>query len=55
MKRFENKACIGIGRGFNFPLHVHILRDAEEIVFFRQYSKWEFEFPWFTVIIIDNF
>lgn len=55
MVRFECKPCVGVGRGFNFPIKVNILKDQEDIQFLRRYALREIEFPWFSVIIVDNF
>lgn len=55
MKRFEDKPCVIFSRGTNFPIKANILRNHEEINFFRDYSIWEFELPWFTIIVVDNF
>lgn len=54
-KRFEDKPCLGIGRGLSLFIRLNILRDPAEIKFFRSMAAFELELPWFTVIIIDNF
>lgn len=54
-RRFEDKPCLAIGRGLTAPIQPHILRDSEEIKMFREYAAYDLEFPWFTIMIIDNF
>lgn len=54
-KRFEDKPCLAIGRGLKVPIQPHILHDPKEISDFRDWAIFEFELPWFTVIVIDNF
>lgn len=54
-KRFEDKPCLAIGRGFSFPIKSHILRDPNEIRILRHWTRFECEFSRFTIIVIDNF
>lgn len=54
-RRFEDKPCLAIGRGLTAPIQPHILRGSEEIKMFREYAIYDLEFPWFTIMIIDNF
>lgn len=55
MHRFEDKPCISVGRGSRFPIKVNILRNPDEIRFFREWAIRELELPWLTIIVIGNF
>ncbi len=55
MKKFEEKPCLIIGRNLRSFIKPSVIHDQEEIVFFRDLALFNLEFPWFTIIVIDNF
>ena len=56
MRKFsKTRVCLAIGRGLSFPVKLNLLRNHEEIEFFRKYALFEMALPLLSIIVIDNF